>query len=443
MKRGLLLAAVAVVGLVAPPVTSPASADGGIAGYGLSALAAGVRYQLNSPGLLPTGDPAEGNIMELDIPLARTGISAGPVINAIASPAYPGDTVAHLGTALVTLAPQFPAIPNDPVLAESNYPPTPGKGSSTSFGQNGIGEGSSVAGPNGAKVVARTVSQDIGGVIQIGSSSATNDITIADAKVTSAATSISGSITIADVITIESVTGRASAVSDGAKALPEATLQIGRVTVAGQASYIDRDGIHVSPNPAVGSGVIAGVQAMVNGLLNTDGISIRTIAPTTTKDAGLATAAAGGLAITLDRVVPAISIPGVPALEIPGAPPVALGTPTLPAHIEVLLGEARVSANATGIPMLGEVVPGLGVSVPLPSIEGTSIESPPFDASGGATPVPAQDGQSALAVQPASEKTTGRGIPIGFVIFGAFVALAASGPLLGYARWQLLEGRQR
>jgi hypothetical protein len=85
------------------------------------------------------------------------------------------------------------------------------------------------------------------------------------------------------------------------------------------------------------------------------------------------------------------------------------------------------------------------VSVPLPIVDANSISSPSFDGGigTGSSGADLQTGQGALAVQPAAEKTTGKGIPAGLVIFGAFVALALSGPLLGYARWQLLEGRQR
>ncbi len=34
-------------------------------------------------------------------------------------------------------------------------------------------------------------------------------------------------------------------------------------------------------------------------------------------------------------------------------------------------------------------------------------------------------------------------MPVGWVIVGIFGAFVVSGPLLGYARWQLLEGRHR
>src|SRR3954452_11139181 len=98
MRRALATGAVLIIVAAVPLAWAPGASGADVAGYNLSALAAGVRYQLNSPGFLPLGDPAEGTIMELDVPLARTGISQGPVINALASPAYPGDTVAHLGT---------------------------------------------------------------------------------------------------------------------------------------------------------------------------------------------------------------------------------------------------------------------------------------------------------------------------------------------------------
>ena len=38
------------------------------------------------------------------------------------------------------------------------------------------------------------------------------------------------------------------------------------------------------------------------------------------------------------------------ALELPGAPPVALGTPDLPTHTQILIGEARIAVNATARP---------------------------------------------------------------------------------------------
>ncbi|HZN14662.1 MAG TPA: hypothetical protein VFB78_10370 [Acidimicrobiales bacterium] len=442
MRRALATAAALLVVLATAVIGAPGAAADGIAGYSLTALAAGVRYQLNSPGLLPVGDTAEGNIIELDVPIARSLVSQGPLINALASPAYPGDTAAHLGTALSLLAPQLPAIPNDPVLAESNYPPTPLHGQSTSFSSNGVGEGSAKAGPEGTDVIAHSVAQSIGGVVTLVSATARNVVTIAGDKVHSTATAEVSRITISDLITIEGVTGVAEAVSDGNKATPTGRLNVGKVTVAGQAAFIDADGVHVVGGGA-GQGVITGLQGLVNATLATDGVKIRTIAPVVTSDKGLATATSGALAITLERTVPAIAVPGVPALEIPGAAPVVLGTPDVPTHIEILIAEARVGANATsllpfdvdlGAPLIGGDTVVSGDSFSGITGAGSSVQS--------ALNPPAQRGQGELGFAPSAERIA-QAVPFGFVILCIFGALVASGSLLGYARWQLLEGRHR
>src|SRR5437764_682199 len=183
MKRILAIAGALVVGLAVPVgLAGPASA-GTVAGYGLSARAVGVGFLLNSPGLLPTGD----TVMEFDVPFSRTQVSGGPFINAVASPVYPGDTAAHAGTALNTLAPLPFAIPNYPIVAEANYPPTPQKGASASFGGGGVGEGTASTSATGATVVARTVAESITGVLDVATSITHNNVTISGDKVTSTA----------------------------------------------------------------------------------------------------------------------------------------------------------------------------------------------------------------------------------------------------------------
>src|SRR5581483_3468171 len=71
-----------------PPAPAAGSQAGGtqVAGYDLTAQATGARYDLASPGLLPVGDPHEGTVMELDVPLARGTVSEGPVIDSLGSP---------------------------------------------------------------------------------------------------------------------------------------------------------------------------------------------------------------------------------------------------------------------------------------------------------------------------------------------------------------------
>jgi hypothetical protein len=41
----------------------------------------------------------------------------------------------------------------------------------------------------------------------------------------------------------------------------------------------------------------------------------------------------------------------------------------------------------------------------------------------------------------ASPPAPGSPVPIGWILIGLALCIVAIGPLLGYARWQLLEGR--
>ena len=107
-----------------------ASADTSLVGYNASALAIGSQYAFNIPGLVPL--PNE-NLIEEDVPFARTNVGAGPVVDSIGAPYYPGDIAANLGSLLLEFgAPSLPV--NDPLLAESKYPASPGYTGSASFG---------------------------------------------------------------------------------------------------------------------------------------------------------------------------------------------------------------------------------------------------------------------------------------------------------------------
>jgi hypothetical protein len=458
-KRRLPVALVAaVVGLaLAGPVWAvvapvrPAAEGTEVAGYGLQALAAGVRYQLNSPGLLPVGDAAEGTIFEVDMPFARSNVTQGPVMGVVSSPVYPGDTASHLGTAFATFG--APGVPNYPVIAEANYPPAPGFGQDASLSSPalpgaGVGTAVSHAGPEGATADARIASVAVPPTppasVEIGSSSAANTVQLKENLVSAQAVSHTGAVTIAGLITIEGVTARATATSDGATGKPAAELEIGRVSVAGQPAYIDKDGVHLVGQQPVGTGVAPGVESLLQKTLETDGISIRAVSPKITSVGGQATADSGGIVIVLTRTVPALGVPGFGSL--PGVP-IPLGTPDLPLRVEVTLGMARASANATGVPG-DDVVP--GTDLPPADVSGASevaLDTTGAGASAsGALGLPAATRpQTELTPTVLADRTRpfGSPIPVPWILAGVLASIVLCGPLLGYARWQLLEGRNR
>ena len=459
MRILVLSAAAAAATLLGLPAAG-AQTTASLAGFNLGATSAGVQFELNSPGLLPAGDPAVGNIFVVDTPLARTTASSGPQINALGSPIYPGDAAAHLGTAISTLGGPS-GIPNDPILAEADYPPTPNNASTASFSVPGVSNGAFSAGPATSKAQGSangaSVDSEIGDIalgppvgsaanlVHIQSAHSTNTMTIGDSSVVSNATSLATGIDIAGQIQIASVDGRAGGTSDGNNGTPSASLSLGKVTVAGQAAYVDQDGIHLAGQSGGGPGVTIANGILAN--LATEGITVHTISPTQVTDGAVGSGDSGALVVTLKGSTP--NIPGAGSL-LPGAPPVP-GAPSIPFVINILIGNADATANASLLPNFNFGSSGLG-STPFASagsgtggsaLTGVSGVSPSLAPTTVTIP-PTGPGSSAQAARRFSAVLAGLGKPmsVGLIVGLLFLALCASGGMLGYARWQLIDGRR-
>ena len=454
------------MGLSLPFVTAPtavAQTTGGLAGYNLGATASAVEFDFNSPGLLPLGDATTGNIFSVDLPFARTSASSGPSIDALGSPLYPGDAAAHLGTALATFG--APGVPNEPVLSEAQYPPTPNNKADETFStppvqagvfSMGIASSDSHASATGANVTSNVGELSIGpaiasvaNLVHINSAKVTNAVQITDNTVTSSATSEATGIDIAGLIQIASVTGSASGTSDGNNGTPGANLNIGKVTVAGQAAYIDPNGIHLA-NQNQGGPLIAAANSLLLNLV-AQGISIHTIAPMETTNGPQTSDNSGALAISLTELTP----------DVPGIPPLASGLPPLPGQpsititINLLLGNALASANAAPLPTFPTVtLPSDLGSLPPSSIAptGTGISggsagvalsgAPALATPSTQTIAPTGPGASASGARAVLARV-GKAIPVSLVVLVFVLAIMSSGGLLGYARWQLIDGRRR
>jgi len=437
-----------------------------IAGYTLAGSAAGYRYELDSPGLLPVGDPQKGNITELDVPYARENVSSGPLVASLGSAAYPGDTAAGIGSALGEFG--FKGLPNDPVLASAAYPPSPNSPASSSYPSSAepstLNAGAAQAGAdqNGGTSEASVSSYSLasGTTQEAGGGPAQSNaaVHLGAACVDSVSDAAASGIVVAGIVHIASVSGSAQAMSDGSKAVPAATLHVGDVTVAGLAAYIDQNGIHLAGQQPVGYGVVTGVQAALDAALKNDGITIKLLSPQTSVNGADATVSSGGIDIVVQRTLPAIGVPGVPAITVPGQAPIPLGTPGAPVRYQVTFGEAQAAVYATTAPAPSSLASpsaatGAGsnggstsssgvsgssnpasTSIGSPS-GGTSLSASPRPGSSGAVPAPGSSLASASG--PAGSSP----VPAGWVIIGVLFAIMAAAPLLGYARWQLLEGR--
>ena len=450
-------AAGAATGLGLP--TAGAQTAASLAGFNLGATSAVVQFELNSPGLLPVGDPTVGNIFAVDVPLARTTAASGPQINALGSPVYPGDAGAHLGTAVATFG--GPELPNDPVVAEADYPPTPSNASTASFSIPGTSNGAFSAGPassqsegdpSGASVDSTIGDIGLGppvgtatNLVHIQSAHATNKMQIGDSTVSSVATSVATGIDIAGQIQIASVEGTAGGKSDGSNGTPSADLSIGKVTVGGQAAYIDKDGVHLAGQSGGGPGVTVANGILAN--LANEGISVHTISPTEVTNGPVGSGDSGALVVTLTTSTP--NVPGAGSL-VPGAPAVP-GAPSIPVVINVLIGNADASANASGMPSFNFGSGDLGTSLGSTGA-GTGSAGSGLTGTSGSAPTlattvtipPTGPGSSAQAARRLNAVLAGLGKPmsLGLIIGLLFLALCASGGMLGYARWQLIDGRR-
>ena len=426
-----------------------------LAGYTADTVAAGARVELDSPGLLPVGNPEKGEIVEADLPFARISVASGPVVDALASPLYPGDTAAHLGTAIATFG--GPPLPNDPAVAEAQYPPSPGHSTQASFRAAPVGgapggpsgsDSESTAGAGGAGAGSTTGGFDITNpgsptpLLHVSASSATSSASFTDTAVSTAATTVAG-VTVAGLVHIDGLSSAASATSDGSRGSPRAELHVGRVTAGGQSAWIDQSGLHVAGGPGQGGAAVRALTDQLNAALAGAGVKVSAVAPRLTSKDGAATATSGAILVTIERRLPAVGVPGVPALTVPGLPPVPLGTPGVPLEVTVALGGTAAGVNATTAPGLGPLggLGPAGVTGPMPTSAPTAgLAGVPGAA--GALSGPGSSAASAVEGAAAGDRLpAGVPVPVVLIIGGVLAALAVGLSILGYARWQLLAGR--
>ncbi|HSZ37744.1 MAG TPA: hypothetical protein VK773_11695 [Acidimicrobiales bacterium] len=482
-----VLALPALVGAIAMgPLAASGGADTVLLGYNASASAIGAQFAFNVPGVVPL--PNE-NLIEDDVPFARVTLGGGPVVDSIGAPYYPGDIAANLGTLLQTFG--APALPlNDPLLAESKYPTSPGYPASVTFPQGTkpgalpVAQGTATASTGGGTasgtvtdlslanllnlsklpVIGGVLSSTSGSVIDVGNISATNNIVVGNSSISSTATSNLGTIDIAGLVDIAGLTATAVATSDGTTGTPTATVHLGDVTVDGTAAYIDDTGVHVAKNSSPPVGVTpAQLQQTVDSTLGQDGVNIRLADPQQTSSGAQASANSGGLVISLTHQFAVPFIPGEPTIPIPELGNVGLpaGDYTMTTAITFGLAQASVDASAPG-PSTGTTGNTGAAAATSPSTSGTagttgvtgntglgsigsqglvqSLEAPTGSTgtgSGAAAPAPGPTSATAFPIG-------GIPPPVGWTVTALLACVLLAYPLLLLARWQFAAaGRRR
>jgi hypothetical protein len=453
-------------------------------GYNASALAIGAQFAFNVPGVVPL--PNE-NLFEDDVPFARVTVGAGPVVDSIGAPYYPGDIAASLGTLLSTFG--APALPlNDPLLAESKYPTSPGYPSSVTFpqgtqpGQVPVAQATATTSTGGGTasgtladlsltnlltagkvpVIGGVLPSSSGSPVDVGKISSTNNVVVGASSITSTATSTLGAIDIAGLVDIAGLTSTAVASSDGTTGTPKATVHLGDVTVNGTAAYIDSTGVHIaqSASPPVGI-TLAQLQQTVNATLGQDGINIRLLDPKQTSSGAQASADSGGLVISLTHQFAVPFVPGEPTLPIPELGNVGLpaGDYTMTTSVTFGLAQANVNASAP-LPSTGTTGnTGAAASAANPSTLGTSSATTGVTGNTGFGSLGSQGLAQSIGAPtggtgsgpPASVSTSATAFPIngippplGWAVTALLACVLFAYPLLLLARWQFAAaGRRR
>ncbi len=482
-RRGVGAAVLIAPVLVSFLALSGAGADTSLLGYNGTALAIGSQFAFNVPGVVPL--PNE-NLIEEDVPFARMSVASGPVVDSLAAPYYPGDIAADLGTLLKTFG--APALPlNDPLLAESKFPTSPGYPAHASFDQSpGAAPGtptvfsstadSSPSGGDATGTVADFALANLAhlpslpgipatagqSLVDVGHISSTDKVTLGASSITSTATAQVDAIDIAGLVDIAGLTSTANATSDGTTGTPTATLHLGAVTVDGQSAYIDASGVHIASSSAPTAGISpAQLQQTVDKTLGQDGISIRTLDPKLTTTGAMASADAGGLVISLTHQFDVPFIPGEPTIPIPELGNVGLPAGVYTATTSISFGLAQASANASGVTSNSGAGPTVAAT---PSTTSTSLAPSTLGITGnsgntgttgaGSFGTSAQSlgatGPGTSAPSPPASPSTAtsfpiQGIPppIGWTITALLACILLAYPLLLLARWQFAPGRSR
>jgi hypothetical protein len=464
--------------------SSGSSASGSeVVGETVTANAIGAQFAFNIPGLVPLPNQ---NLIEEDAPFARSLVSTGPTVQSIGAPYYPGDILANLGgLESEFFPPSFPNIPY-PFMAEAEYPATPQYGASATFGGPPPGgsspvsllSGSAHATDSGGDANGTLTDLSVGAgmgqggapLLEAASEQSNESVSIGASQVTATARSVIKSIEIAGMVDITELTSNAESTSDGTTGTPNATIDIGQVTVDGQPAYIDNQGVHVvGTNPApAGTPTVAQLQYSLDQTLAQDGITIRLVDPEQTSNGAEGIANSGGLVVSISHnfSVPFVNLgaltgnalqPCIPTQDITQAlgQGGGLGSVCLPAGnytavTSITLGFATTDVNASALQSLGVPSVNLGPTGPgptglglLPGTTGTGLT-----ALGNQTSLGTVSGPGA----PPATSSPGGGLfrltlhgipnPVGWVVGGILLCILAAYPMMLVARWQFLVGRR-
>lgn len=390
-----------------------------LSSFDLATSAAALRWQVD---LKASPIPAEHTV-DLSMPLSRAELSAGPAGHALASTAWPGDTLAKACSA----APQVPCYTID---AETFSPQGPADASNTQIaGAEMTAHSKDLL----STAVARYTPQGGPGA-SFGPMSATSHSEAKSAQAITESTSVLSNIDLGGgVVHIDSITSTAKVVTDGTKATVTGGTILSGATVGGVPVTIDQDGVHVATVDGGGNPINQVLDAGVAAALQTAGISLSLPGPIKKVADAEGDVVATGLIASLDDSPLVKLIPpgtGLPA-DPTGKTTIVLGQAAATASAGGAFGDLTSSVSDAGSAVgSGSGAGGgvLGATVGSLDTSGGSALSP----SGGALPASTTPTASLNGATPASA-VGGTPVSIGLVIGVLLLAALGAVGLRRYA----------
>jgi hypothetical protein len=439
----------------APPSTQAPS----LGGWNVSADGNAVDILIDNT----TGLAGIHPLSEADFPEAQSQFQTGPFGSSLASLFWPGSAGGNFGSLSAELGIPSQLEPiasqlNDPIKAAAQYPQGPASARYPSGASGGEAVMSAQAAAGGTNAEGAITDEGPAAILHFNSARGISSATAAktaDGQATSAVTDVS---ILGGIVDIGSVTGTASAVSDGTTGTGSAVTHITGLTVLGQPASLGSDGL-VLPSFANALGGLTGpiVQNAISQVISGLGLTVTELPTTQTASGSAFTATSGGVAVT---ITPPSS--AAPLLEqaasvlAPYFPAQAAIIPTLPGILQgltmtITLGRATASANAsapfnatfTPPPFAAPPAAGAaGGSAPVGAVptgnstgatSGVAPATAAIPATGGTAPAIAGTGTGGTVTQPPTSLVAlSEPLGVGPVVLGVFATLLA-----GLGLWRL------
>lgn len=437
-RRQALLGLLAVMPtLVALLVLRPAPAAGQDPAVGFFALTV-TAASVNTTGEIGAG----GGLTPIDsgAPVVKGRLDSSPTASMIAAAVEPG-TLYRTGAALANNELGDEVVPVE--FAEASHPGGPDESVSDPTGTSGEGpvagralQASARASASSVDGVARAAELALGegapaAVSQQGGraeAAATGDPV--SGTLVASSTSTAETVTIAGVLTIRDVTGRAVVRLEDGELTAEAATTYGGISVAGTPVELTTDGLEVAGETVLPGQEAASLEDQVNAVLEAAGVQVTPISPVERVEGGAATADSGGVRVRVttpsSAAVPANVVEVVVGQAVatlaaedpmPAPPPLPPSTPPSPSE-PTPTPAADAPPPTTGSGPTG--VPGGGAPVSV---------APPTATGGPSAPAPsvAAPAPSDAPAEP-SMVLAGRRVPrrTALALFGGWQLLSLS-----------------